>query len=184
MIYVPFWGFRITLQLEEPPLYKGSLSSPVNAAIFRPRGRGPRGAIMKAILEPGGYNTRLSWGSLRFTLLWSARLSRLAQSRRSWDNDTCLLSITRNCVLNLKKSLGSIFFWTSRVSVKRFSFSWHVFLTSPHPRVFNRVWFDLVLQHCFITTPRQAEWVYCIMRLGILLSAQLFSLHFFYFYTV
>ena len=46
-----FWG---TLQLEESPVYKGSLSDPVTAAIFRPRGTAPRGAIVRGILEPGG----------------------------------------------------------------------------------------------------------------------------------
>lgn len=44
----------VTLQLEQPPVYKGSLSDPVNAAVFRPRRTAPRGAIMNDILQPGG----------------------------------------------------------------------------------------------------------------------------------
>lgn len=46
-----FWGI---LQLGKPPVYMGSLSDLVNAAMFRPRGTAPRGAIMRKIFEPGG----------------------------------------------------------------------------------------------------------------------------------
>lgn len=68
-----------------------------------------------------------------------------------WEEILLVFPITRNSMLNLTKSLGSTFFWTPRISVKSFSFNYHVFLTTPHPRVFNRLWLESVLQHCFIT---------------------------------
>lgn len=46
-----FWGI---LHLGKPLVYMGSLSDLVNAAMFRPRGTAPQGAIMRKIFEPGG----------------------------------------------------------------------------------------------------------------------------------
>ena len=157
-----FWG---ALQLEEPPVNKGSLSCPVNdVAVFRPRVIAPRGAIVREILElvvktptwaEGASDShpccQPGWAGLH-SLTGPRGMTFVFGGRRTGRNPSGFLYHKKFQPKPHKESWQH-FILNSQDFCEKFQFQLVCFPNHPHPRVLNSLWSESVLQHCFVTTP-------------------------------